>query len=43
VDSTGTPFTGIVACHWFISLQDITDGTSSTYLVGEKCVDPVGY
>ena len=36
-------FTGIMTAHDFIALQDITDGTSHTYMVGEKHVWPAEY
>lgn len=35
--------TGIVAARTCMMLQDITDGSSNTYLVGEKYVDPDAY
>lgn len=38
-----SPHTGIITVHAFLTIQDITDGTSSTYLVGEKYVNPDGY
>lgn len=31
-------FTGIMTAHSFISIEDITDGTANTYMVGEKWV-----
>ncbi len=38
--SSSIDFTGIIAPHLFIKIQDITDGMSCTYLVGEKYVNP---
>ena len=35
--------TGIVSCGSRIKMADITDGTSNTYLVGEKYLDPDYY
>ncbi|HBO46102.1 MAG TPA: hypothetical protein DD670_19700, partial [Planctomycetaceae bacterium] len=35
--------TGIMAAHFFTRMNDITDGTSHTYLVGEKYLDPDAY
>jgi prepilin-type processing-associated H-X9-DG protein len=36
-------FTGIMTSHDFVTMQDITDGTSNTYMVGEKYVWPEEY
>jgi len=35
--------TGIIAAHFLFRLSEIADGTSHTYLVGEKYVDPNAY
>ncbi|MCC7476635.1 MAG: DUF1559 domain-containing protein [Pirellulales bacterium] len=35
--------TGIVFAHYRYKLSQITDGTSSTYLLGEKSIDPLRY
>ncbi len=35
--------TGIIASHSFVAVQDITDGTANTYLVGEKYMNPDNY
>jgi prepilin-type processing-associated H-X9-DG protein len=35
--------TGVCFCGSLIRLSDITDGTSLTYLLGEKTLDPVYY
>jgi prepilin-type N-terminal cleavage/methylation domain-containing protein/prepilin-type processing-associated H-X9-DG protein len=35
--------TGIMAAHYLMRLRDITDGTSHTYLVGEKYLNPDAY
>ena len=39
----GDAFTGIMYTHLIIKLNDITDGCSSTYMVGEKYVTPKDY
>ena len=36
-------FSGIMTAHCFITMEDITDGTSYTYMVGEKYVWPGEY
>jgi type II secretory pathway pseudopilin PulG len=38
-----TAFTGISHVHMSISIRRIEDGTSNTYLVGEKYLDPLHY
>ena len=35
--------TGVINCHTATTLVDITDGTSNTYLLGEKYVNPDVY
>ncbi|MBN2024288.1 MAG: DUF1559 domain-containing protein [Pirellulales bacterium] len=35
--------TGIMAAHFHVRMSDISDGTSHTYLVGEKYLDPDAY
>lgn len=36
-------FTGVISAHEYISIGDIVDGTSSTYMMGEKWVWPGEY
>lgn len=38
-----TADSGVIYCHSAITIADITDGTSNTYLLGEKYSDPDDY
>ncbi|MFZ1936927.1 MAG: DUF1559 domain-containing protein [Thermoguttaceae bacterium] len=42
-DPTKRAVNGVIYCMSLIRLADITDGTSSTYLIGEKYIDPDYY
>jgi len=39
----GTLSTGIVSYHHRIAITQVRDGTSNTYLIGEKLLDPLHY
>jgi prepilin-type processing-associated H-X9-DG protein len=40
---SGTPATGVIYFHSRVTMADITDGTSNTYVLGEKSLDPDYY
>jgi prepilin-type N-terminal cleavage/methylation domain-containing protein/prepilin-type processing-associated H-X9-DG protein len=42
-DSIGNFFTGVSFDHTGVAIKQITDGTSKTILVGEKCIQPRFY
>jgi prepilin-type N-terminal cleavage/methylation domain-containing protein len=42
-DYPGNKVNGVVGLHVMVKLGDITDGTSNTYMVGEKNLDPDYY